>query len=237
MNQQGQFRAMGVVLYRKDISASLRTLYLWCRLYGPFWVFAPGSGKGKLGRGMTEPLTWGEFHLYRSTKGFYLKAADSRDDFWWLRKNPKKLREALYWGGLLRKYLLPEHGEDKLLKLFYWSLVLLREGEYLLPLRWRFLWKWLGLRGEAPDLWCCQGCGRISEEGNLAFSPQGTGLLCSSCLPGTVEVSKEDIHVLHELRKAVMLSRKNFHNGGFTLLPSRWEKYTALLEAILRDNS
>ncbi|HOO62886.1 MAG TPA: DNA repair protein RecO C-terminal domain-containing protein [Synergistaceae bacterium] len=233
MEQQGQFRVTGVVLHRKDLSSSLRTLYLWCREKGPFWVFAPGSGRGKISRGYTEPLVWGEFHLYKSPRGIYLKVADLREDFWDFRKSPRKMREALQWAGLLKKNLLAEHPEDALLRVFYWSLILLREGAPLPPLRWRFLWKWLSLWGRAPDLWRCEHCGKLLEENPAYTQGARTGFLCPLC--GNSSGGLEATLVLQELRKAVMLSRSDFRNYSFTLTPLQWEEKTKILEELVSD--
>jgi len=232
MEQQGQLRITGVVLYRKDLSPTLRTLYLWCREKGAFWVFSPGSGKGKIGRAYTEPLVWGSFHLYKSTRGIYLKAMDLREDFWELRKHPLMIREALQWGGLLKKCLLPEHPEDALLRVFYWSLVLLRDRAPILPLRWRFLWKWLSLWGQAPDLWRCESCGKPLEASGYLHSRR-SGSYCLSCI-APQEGFQEADSVLQELRRAVMLSRSDFQNANFTLEPWEWEQRIAFLEEILR---
>ncbi len=234
MEHQGQFRVTGVVLYRKDLSPTLRTLYVWCREKGAFWVFSPGSGRGKIGRAFTEPLVWGTFHLYRSTRGTYLKAMDLREDFWELRRSPLRVREALQWGGLLKKNLLPEHPEDELLRVFYWSLVLLREGAPILPLRWRFFWKWLSLWGQAPDLWRCENCGRPLEGEDVYLHPQKGGLFCSACTPLPGEFQKAE-SVLRELRRAVMLSRSDFSGSSFDLESWQWEQRTHLLEELLGD--
>ncbi len=235
MEHQGQFRITGVVLDRRDLSSSLRSIYLWGREKGPFWIFAPGSGRGKISRGYTEPLVWGSFSLYKSPRGIYLKEADLREDFWEFRKSPRKMRQALRWAGLLKKNLLSEHPEDALLRVFYWSLILLREGGSTLPLEWRFLWKWLHLWGRAPDLWRCEGCGRNLQGTEIYAERKGSGFFCPSC-GNSGKNLEEALVVLQELRKAVMLSRSDFRNCSFILAPLQWEERIASLKELLGDH-
>jgi DNA repair protein RecO (recombination protein O) len=124
-----------------------------------------------------EPLSWGNFNLYKGTRRFYLKSVDVKEDFWSLRASPEKIRTLLEWDRLLCLHLVPGHPCDELVALFYWSSILVREGVDPRAAEWRFLRKWLESWGIAPSLSFCLSCGK--PVGDAVWTAEG--LNCPEC--------------------------------------------------------
>ena len=124
-----------------------------------------------------EPLSWGNFDLYKGTRRFYLKSVDVKEDFWNLRTSPEKLRTLLEWDRLLCLHLVPEQPCDDLVALFYWSSLLVKNGVDPAVAEWRFLRKWLDSWGVAPSLEGCVTCGKPLRDGLW----NADGLLCPQC--------------------------------------------------------
>ncbi|MBL3538313.1 DNA repair protein RecO [Aminivibrio sp.] len=175
---QGLVRQSGVVLRRDANPEGNISLYLLLKGIGPVWVSAPGAGRGRVRfGGGAEPLSWGNFNLYKGTRRFYLKSVDVKEDFWSLRAAPVKLRALLEWDRLLCLHLVPGLPCDELVALFYWSSILVREGADPLAVEWRFLRKWLEAWGLAPSLVFCLSCGKPLGD---AFW-KAEGLDCPEC--------------------------------------------------------
>lgn len=175
---QGLVRQSGVVLRRDASPEGNISLYLLLKGIGPVWVSAPGAGRGRVRfGGGVEPLSWGNFNLYKGTRRFYLKSVDVKEDFWSLRAAPEKLRALLEWDRLLCLHLVPGLPCDELVALFYWSSILVREGTDPLAAEWRFLRKWLEAWGLAPSLSICLSCGK--SLGDAVWNAEG--LNCPEC--------------------------------------------------------
>lgn len=204
---QGPVRSSGVVLRRNLDAEGNMSLYLLLKGIGPIWIQAPGSARGRVRfGGGTEPLCWSVFDLYKGPKRLYLKSIDIKDDMWKLRLDPHLLLVALEWDKLIIRYTCLGIAEDNVLALFYWSMRTLCEGGDPLPLSWRFLWRWLHSRGEAPDLHSCEKCGTpLTSE--VQWSE--TGFLCSSCyndLRGLILSKQERLM----LEAAALMDRRRF---------------------------
>ena len=203
---QGLFRSSGVVLRRRISAEGDISLHLFLKGVGPVWVQAPGSarGRGRFG-GATEPLTWGSFNLYKGPKHLYLKTIDVKDDMWTLRLDPEKLHSALEWNRMVSRYTCSGVAEDDVLILLYWTMRSLCEGANPLFLSWRLLWRWLYIRGEAPDQSKCEQCGVALKD---AVYWSDSGFLCQNCSSngGSSMIASKELRLL---QAAAMLPRRN----------------------------
>jgi DNA repair protein RecO (recombination protein O) len=227
---QGLFSSSGIVLRRTISAEGDMSLQLFLKKIGPVWAQAPGSARGRVRfGGATEPLTWGSFNLYKGPKRFYVKSIDIKDDMWKLRLDAQKLSVGLQWNRLIARYTCSGIAEDSLLALLYWTMRSLSDGVDPLLLSWRLLWRWLHIRGEAPDLFSCEQCGK--ELTSEAFWSE-TGLLCSRCsnkVGGVVPYND-----LKALQVAALISRKSLPAQEFSMegvfLKAQIERLKFLLE-------
>ncbi len=212
---QGDHRAHGVVLRRREGSRSSQELLLFLKRMGAIWVSAPGAdgAKTRFGGG-TEPLVWGVFDFYQSPRRLYLKSVDVREDFLFLRASPRKLSVAVNWCLHLAKSIPAGHECDDLLSLLWGSLknLALDIDPRLVDLR--FAWRWGSLWGVAPSLESCCACGGnldCTEEARIVWMEDG--LLCTRCSasrPLAADAPSMSFAVLQEIRRAAMLPRDQF---------------------------
>lgn len=211
---QGHYRQLGVVLKSQPSGERGKNLFLLLRGFGPVWVSVPGaaSARSQLS-GATEPLVWGYFTLYRSPRRTYVKEVEVQEDFWSLRQDRTKLATALRLCGHLLRFSLPGHPQDELMPLLYWSFKALENGTEASAVEFRFLYRWSSFLGISPRLDHCGSCGNPADFGLLTAE----GLTCGPCLG---KVSRQSGLALGEmqlnrLRKAVMLSGKEFRAAAF----------------------
>jgi DNA repair protein RecO (recombination protein O) len=174
---QGDYRAVGVVLKRKEAPKS-RECILFLRGLGAVQVVSPGE-KNRFGGG-TEPMTWGNFALYQSTHRMYLKGVDIVEDFLPLRRSRRSLSLAVKWCGKLAARLPSGHENDGVLRLLWGSMKNVSLGLSPLLLDVRFAWRWCGVWGVAPSMDFCSGCGASLESSRGVCASQG-GFLCEDC--------------------------------------------------------
>lgn len=221
---QGNHRAYGVVLRRREGSRGSQELLLFLKGMGAAWVSAPGAdgAKNRFGGG-TEPLVWGLFDFYQSPRRLYLKSVDVREDFLGFRTSPKKLSTAVNWCRLLAKNIPVGHECDDLLSLLWGSLKNLALGIDPRLVDLRFAWRWGSLWGVAPSLENCCACGsglHCAEEAEAVWVEDG--LFCARC---SASLSLDDgalpisFALLQEIRRAAMLPREQFLTWAMTVPP------------------
>ncbi|MDR3254865.1 MAG: DNA repair protein RecO [Synergistaceae bacterium] len=211
---QGDYKARGVVLRRRDGGKS-QELLLFLSSHGVVRVSAPGAGsKNRFGAG-TEPMVWGEFLLYQSTRSLYLKGVDVREGFWGVRGSRSALRMAVKWCGEVASRLMPGVESDNLLSLLWGSMKNLSNGFSPLLLDVRFAWRWGNLWGVAPPLDSCTSCGARIDGSSGLVARSSDGLLCADCGRAASESSGESrgslpLPTLRTLRSAALLPKDAF---------------------------
>jgi DNA repair protein RecO (recombination protein O) len=177
---QGDHRAEGVILLRREESPKSSRCMLLLRGMGVVWVSAPGGG-GRF-RGGTEPFTWGNFLLYQSPRSLYLKNVEIAEDFLSVRQAAPTLMCAARWHKELSRRLMPGHEEDALISLFWGSMKNLSRHLSPLLLDIRLAWRWANLWGVAPSLDQCPECGSPLAVANVdSISTSPAGFLCETC--------------------------------------------------------
>jgi len=214
--RQGTVRTKGVVLRRLDTSSGDRNIYFFLKRYGPTWVFAPGAGRGKIRfGGATDPLIWSIVDIYRTPSRVYLKNLDVKDDFWALRKMPKRLRLAMEWARVLSSTLMVQQENDNILALFYWSMKFLENPKVPSTLiEWRFFWRWLKLWGTAPEIRVCHECGKEKAKGWYLTKE---GVFCADCKMGKNGGIAIDSTLLTVLKNSAFLKKADFVEWGSRL--------------------
>lgn len=212
---QGNHRAHGVVLRRREGSRRSQELLLFLKGMGMRWISAPGAegAKNRFGGG-TEPLVWGLFDFYQSPRRLYLKSVGVREDFLSIRRSAKKLSAAVGWCKRLAGHTPVGHECDDLLALFWGSLKNLTQGVDPRLADLRFAWRWGSLWGIAPSLESCCGCGvAIASSKSAGVARGDDGLVCPRCVssrPFAGGLSPIPLDVLREVRYAAMLPRDKF---------------------------
>jgi DNA repair protein RecO (recombination protein O) len=177
---QGEHRAGGVVLRRRESSPKSGECLLFLRGIGAVWVGAPGS-RNRFG-GAAEPMTWSSFLLYQSPKRLYLKGADIAEDFFPVRGSRRALYRAASWCGELAAALPMRHENDALLSLFWGTMKNLSSGMSPVILDMRFVWRWGNIWGVAPSLERCVDCGApVSANAGRGIPRTPEGFLCEEC--------------------------------------------------------
>lgn len=215
--EQGDHRSRGVVLRRRGASSSSWDVLLFLSGMGAVWVNAPGADgtKNRFGAG-TEPMVWGDFHLYQSPKRLYLKGVEVREHFWNIRKSRGALRMAVKWLGAVSENLPVGCESDSLLSLLWGSMKNLSSGISPLLLDVRFALRWCGIWGTAPPLEECALCGVGLQSLSEPLHMTSMGFICQRCgagrnIPGdTVFYKRMSILSLGEFRRAVLLSKDGF---------------------------
>jgi len=212
---QGHYQQLGVVLRATISGERAKNLLLLLKEAGLVWATAAGaaSGRSRLS-GVTEPLVWGYFTLYRSPRRIYVREVAVREDFWPLKQNQEKLRAALEICGDAARFSLPGHPPAELLPILFWTLKALEAGTEPAAVRLRFLYRWGSALGIVPSLERCSACGKPVPQGLLTLQ----GLLCTACagpFPAKECLSLGEKE-LNRLKKAVMLSGKAFRKESFS---------------------
>ena len=177
---QGEHRADGVVLRRRESSPKSGECLLFLRGMGAVWVGAPGS-RNRFG-GAAEPMTWSSFLLYQSPKRLYLKGADIAEDFLPVRASRRTLYRAANWCRELSACLPMRYENDAVLSLFWGTMKNLSCGMSPILLDVRFAWRWGNIWGVAPSLEHCPGCGAPLSAGTARdISMTQDGFVCEKC--------------------------------------------------------
>ncbi|MDR1472921.1 MAG: DNA repair protein RecO C-terminal domain-containing protein [Synergistaceae bacterium] len=205
---QGDHRANGVVLRRRDVSGRSQELLLFLHGFGATWVSAPGSGTSNRFGGGTEPMTWGVFRLYQSPRRLYLKGVDIRESFLGVRRSKSSLCAAVKWCLELSSRLPTGHESDPLLSLLWGSMKNLSCGVSHLLIDARFAWRWANLWGLAPSLDRCTRCGREIRIGGARLAARSSdGFICGECLRGARDGSEGRALLSPISSEAVLLLR------------------------------
>ncbi|MDR3076226.1 MAG: hypothetical protein LBU26_02905 [Synergistaceae bacterium] len=176
---QGDHRADGVVLKRKEASPKSSDCLLFLRGMGAVWAGTPGPRK-RFG-GAAEPMTWGSFMLYQGPRRLYLKGVDVAEDFLSVRNSKNSLLCAAKWCVELSARLPLGHENNAVLSLFWGSMKNLSRGLCVPLLDARFAWRWGNVWGVAPSFGQCPGCGAALGSGEPAAMTE-LGFLCRGCL-------------------------------------------------------
>jgi DNA repair protein RecO (recombination protein O) len=228
---QGDHRADGVVLRRREPTPKSRECLLFLRNLGAVWVGAPG-GKNRFGGG-TEPITWGNFTLYQSPRRLYLKSVDIAEDFLSLRRSRRTILLAVKWCEKLADMLPPGHENDGALSLLWGCMKNMSLGASPALLDARFSWRWANLWGVAPSLEFCPSCGGpLDESGSVWRSPEG--FLCGECSQA-VSMSTVSREVFTILKFAGLSPREIFikNSGGVDSLMRANEELAGQISAMV----
>ena len=231
--KQGYYNASGTVLKRKDGVKSEQYLQLFLKGHGIIQVSAPTGAKSRFA-GACEPMTWGNYELYKSPSRFYVKSAEVKEDFLSIRGNPKKLATAVKLYRLISKTLYREHENDKVLTLLWSSMLLLAEGISPEAVKFRFTWRLLKYLGIAPSLTNCVRCSAVLDKA----SPSHDGFLCQKCAAADCRISTEQ---LSSLQAAAMLPQDKFtvraekETAAGRFNGSNFEKFSEYLETFFAN--
>jgi DNA repair protein RecO (recombination protein O) len=211
---QGDHRADGVVLRRREQTPKSRECLLFLRNYGAVWVGAPGE-KNRFGGG-TEPMIWGNFVLYQSPRRLYLKSVDIAEDFLPVRMSRRMLTMAVKWCAELAGRLPLGHANDSVLSLFWGCMKNLSQRLSTSLLDARFAWRWGNIWGVAPSMDACPWCG-LPFDGSVGLSRTPEGFVCDNCVRNSDEGIGDDVYkipvspeVFEAMRFAALSGREFF---------------------------
>ena len=199
--QQGDYIYKGTILKQnRDTEAML----VFLADIGKTWIFVQGRGHNRF-LGATEPINWGEFCLYKNSRGLFAKSIDIKNDFLSLRRNATSLYLATRIYTLLCDKLPLEIENNSLLRSLYDTLALIDEGANGEVTFFRFLVKFLASYGVMPSFNVCGNCGNVISD--TAFL-SNRGVFCSRC--GTSDSLYLDGNELCEVKATLSLPHGDF---------------------------
>lgn len=198
---QGDYTYKGTVLKQNRDTEAILVFLLDI---GKTWLFVQGKGKNRF-LGATEPMTWGEFCVYKSTKGLFLKSVDVKNDFLSLRQDVKSLYLATRIYSFLIDKLPHEIKNNKLLQSLYDTLTLISEGANGEATFLRFIAKFLSSYGVMPSFQVCSNCGGLIR--NVAHL-SNRGVFCDKCR--SFDGITLDSHDLKDMNYALCLGHNDF---------------------------
>ena len=139
----------GVILFRENSGEK----FLWTTLFLEKYGIVNLTSKNFLGD--SEPFSWGYFDLQRKklSAKYFVYDTDIKDNMLEIRRGKAPIITALNWTKALKKYLISEQPDDKLLTNLYWNMKLLTVPTIPTEaVNWRFFWLWLSEWGLAPEL-------------------------------------------------------------------------------------
>jgi DNA repair protein RecO (recombination protein O) len=169
-----------IVLRRKDVGESDRRLTIFSRELGKIDVVAKGAKKpaSRL-RGVTEPLSTGQFTFASGKKQKYVTSAQPRSSFPGLRKDFDRLSLGLSWGELLSQILPFEQPFEEAFEHCFIALDQLEKHPIpAIALAWAEV-KLLELSGFLPSFNRCVVTESKIMESEAYFSPSAGGYISS----------------------------------------------------------
>jgi len=172
----------GFILKNKKYGETDSLLTIFTRKAGKINAIAKGARRPKsnLLAGI-QPFCFSEFVLYKGRNLYTVSQCDSKEIFYPLREDLKKLSYSSYLVELVEAVTIEGHTNNRLFNLFGKTLYLLKKDDVEINAIVRaFEIKLLSYIGYTPQLTSCVHC-NIKESLSWKFSSTEGGLLCSSC--------------------------------------------------------
>jgi len=210
-----------VVLDCRDHGESDKIITFFCENIGKLSGIAKGAHRSK--KRFVNKLELFSFLLItysRSNPGSLavINDADLINSFITIRTSHSRYQAA----SVLREFIIlatsEQLGDDNLFRLILWTLHAIDKGSKHEMVIVQFLVKLFDCIGYRPDFSHCQGCGALyKNKASAVFSPQASGLICSSCLssggysgrqlsPGTIQMIAATQHQSLDKLSRVKLS-------------------------------
>ncbi len=173
----------GFVLRNRKYREIDSLLTIFTRKVGKINAIAKGARRPKnnLLAG-TQPFSYSEFVLYKGRSLYTVNQCDTKEIFYPLREDLKKLSYAAYLVELVESVTVEGQTNNRLFNLLGKTLYILKENDIEInPIIRAFEIKLMNYSGYRPHLVNCVHC--ANKRSTLwKFSAEQGGLLCSSCL-------------------------------------------------------
>lgn len=195
------YQSEAVVLDQDDLGENDKIATIFARQEGLVRAVVKGARrpKSKL-RGLTQPLTYGVFQIYRGRSLDRVTQVSIKNGFPEIIEDYEKMVYARYLVELLTS-VLPDKERNNALFDFFLAVLACLEGK---PDPWVVArWAELGilkLAGFAPSFSQCVSCGSTVQGTPAYFSLRNGGALCGTCLPsGGVSAPESQVRFYDEL--------------------------------------
>ncbi|SDK38571.1 DNA repair protein RecO [Natronincola ferrireducens] len=172
----------GFVLKNKKYGESDSLLTIFTRKLGKINAIAKGARRPKstLIAGV-QPFCYSEFILYKGKSLYTVTQCESKEIFYKLREDVKKLSYAAYLVELVEAVTNEGQTNNRLFNLLGTTLYLLTKSDIEMNTIIRgFELNYLNYCGFKPELYCCVNCTK-TESPQWRFSPSEGGVLCNTC--------------------------------------------------------
>lgn len=174
------YKVEGIVIRSMDYGEGHKIISVYTREAGRMSVMARGAKKLKSRHGaITQLFTYGQFVVYKSGQMGTLNAGEIIDSHQKLREDLMKGAYAAYLAEMAEKLTGEMEPNSMLFEQLLAAFKGIEEGKPPYAISHIMEMKMLMLSGYLPELDQCVSCGR--EDGEMAFSITGGGILCPSC--------------------------------------------------------
>lgn len=176
------YKVEGIVTRSMDYGEGHKIISIYTRETGKLSVMARGAKKLKSRHGaVTQLFTYGQFVVYKNSQMGTLNAAEIIDSFHKLREDLVKGAYAAYLAEMVEKLTGDMEPNPMLFEQLLAALKGIAGDKPPFIIAHIMEMKMLMLSGYLPELDQCVSCGR--EEGEMALSIAGGGIVCSRCRP------------------------------------------------------
>lgn len=209
----------GFVLRNRKYREIDSLLTIFTRKVGKINAIAKGARRPKnnLLAG-TQPFSYSEFVLYKGRSLYTVNQCDTKEIFYPLREDLKKLSYAAYLVELVESVTVEGQTNNRLFNLLGKTLYILKENDIEInPIIRAFEIKLMNYSGYRPHLVNCVHC--ANKRSTLwKFSAEQGGLLCSSCLnmdPFAIKIGNTAIKLAIYLLTRDMSEIKNLKISSY----------------------
>lgn len=198
-----QIKTQGIVLKQTNFKDSDKILTLFCRENGKINAMAKGARRTKSPLiGSTQIFCYSDFVLYKGRSFYHINQGEVLNTFYSLREDLYKLAYGSYILEIVEAGITEGESNERIFLLVLKTLKtlsLMEDG--FLKLLLAFQLKFMSFIGYKPQLKNCVICNN-SELGEIKFSINHGGVICSRCKANGVggeKVSKSVVHVMDTL--------------------------------------
>lgn len=177
-------KVTGIVLSVFPVGENDRRLTLLTKERGKLSVFARGCRRPKHPLfGVTQPLIYGEFMVTDTRHYTYLKSAECKDFFHFLKKDLDTIYYSTYFAEVAEYFTMEGQDERDILNLLFATFMAVKRNQIPLPLIRRiYECKLLQFAGVGMQCFACLSCGRTENLRTISFADGG--IFCETCGSG-----------------------------------------------------
>ncbi len=196
----------GIIIRSQDYLESSKIVTCYTKDYGKVALIAKGARRPKSKFGGAIDLLHQVQLVYYFKENRELQTlsqADILKSFHYFSIDISRFSLALATAEIINQLEMKEHPNPQLYSYFVETITSIERAKTPELILYQFVWRWLETSGFRPKLRRCLKCGQFPVGETVRFKFSLGGYYCSNCNFGTegfIQISKECIHLLLELR-------------------------------------